>query len=529
MKTVSISLLALLAASSVANATPAGCTAAPSGYTNLWYVDPINGSDAGAGTQASPWKTLQTVLTTKVAYSTYKLPYVPLSALLPPSPKAVVQPGDAILLLDGDHGSINVRNAHNAGYVTITSAPGAHPTLHSFAVLGGSYWAVTGLNVQSLLTDVPVSPQLLSAAANGYWGPLHDITYSGNTLSSASSATTVGWTSADWRAKEISGVSIAAGSKFPDGTIDFNGVLNGTCFTVDNNVISNVNFGIGLTGADKASVSWNKIKRYAGDGIDFSASDLDIIGNDIVDSIYTGNAGAVHRDGMQGQPYWGEQTWNHDVRIIGNRIVAMEDPKLEKPGCLQGISVYNGKWKNILAENNFVVINIYNGLVVAGADGLTLVNNTVLSAADPKACHVGADAIDNVAGAAGPNTNAVLAAGSAWIGVLDGIPGNPTKGAVVRNNIASSYNLSATINPIVWDHNIVAGKQTHIYISKLPYAQPTFIDPAKLFTHFDPEAYAYDATLSAGSPAIGAATMDGAPLLDINGLTRTTDSGAYRH
>lgn len=517
----------LASPASAGYAVPSGCSAPSTTFIHEWYVDPVRGSDLGDGSQARPWRTLQEVFAAGlVGFQGYTLPYAPDKALNPAPASSVVHPGDAIWLASGDHGSIILKNAYNSNFITIKALPGATPTLTRFSIIGGSHWVLDGVTVESVNTNpAGTGNTLINIASNAFWGALNNIVVNGNTVKSQEDTTA--WTPADWRAKASNGIILNAGMPLADGAKDLNGVNDGTCFSITNNAISNVAFGVVFTLADKVLVARNNVDRFADDAFDYNVSDALVDGNKITNAIDSGDG--IHRDGMQGQPYWGESTYNHDLTFSNNIVIAQTDPNLKYAACLQGIDTFNGRWKNIAAYNNLVIANTYNGLVFAGVENLSIHNNTVLSSGDPHTCFTQPEApAQNVPESAGPTTDATNAKGFLWIGVLNGIPGNPSTNVVIRNNIASLYNIAAKTST-TFDHNIVSGTNAHLRIAMPPGGVPPAIISAEaLFVNFHPATYSYDVRLRTNSPAIGAGLSEGAPTVDLFGTARgnSVDNGA---
>ena len=109
------------------------CLAAPAAATDF-YVDPVNGSDSGTGSATSPWRTLQTVLTSKVETRNWaSLPYQPGAQLVAVNAGAPVKAGDTLWLRSGYHGAITIQSAYNLAPVTIAAQPGHAPRLRSLA------------------------------------------------------------------------------------------------------------------------------------------------------------------------------------------------------------------------------------------------------------------------------------------------------------------------------------------------------------------------------------------------------------
>jgi len=336
--------------------------------------------------------------------------------------------------------------------------------------------------------------------ANSYWGPLDNVVFTNSNLKSVNDVSS--WQPSDWRALHANGIYLNGnpGSLMPDGSHDLNGVNDGQCFSITQNTISNIGFGINATLSDKVLVQGNTIDHFVDDGIDYGSSDMVIDGNTITNAIDDGDG--MHRDGMQGQPYWGETTYNHDVTISNNVVIAQTIPNVPFASALQGIDTFDGLWNNIHAFNNIIISNAYQGLIFYGANNVLIENNTVLSTSNPVTVTLQPGALaGSGAQTAGPNSDTVLTSGFLWIGVNGSKAGVPASNVVIRNNIASTYMLNAPT--LTFTGNVVAGTNTKIWIPIPPGGvKPTFAAPGDLFVAFDPATYNYDLHLKAGSPAI---------------------------
>lgn len=73
------------------------CLAAPA-WSADFYVDPVNGSDAGDGSAANPWRTLQAVLQANLIETRNweSLPYQPGLDLITVNAGAPVRAGDTL-------------------------------------------------------------------------------------------------------------------------------------------------------------------------------------------------------------------------------------------------------------------------------------------------------------------------------------------------------------------------------------------------------------------------------------------------
>ncbi|WP_407180101.1 right-handed parallel beta-helix repeat-containing protein [Bradyrhizobium sp. STM 3562] len=256
--------------------------------------------------------------------------------------------------------------------------------------------------------------------------------------------------------------------------------INGQCTTILNNNIENIRWGI-LANADHALIQGNTINNIGDDGMQVTASDIIIRGNRLTNFHDIGDGN--HADMIQA--FTLSNRVYHDITIDGNIGINQTDPNLPFPNAdTQGITEFDGRWNNYSVINNVVVTNHWHGISIYGATNATLINNTVF----------------------GDHPSRVP-----WIGVFASKTGALPVNNIVRNNLAGSYRYPST--GFTQDHNVVAS------------------NPAATVVKFDTANYAFDLRPKAGSPAIGAGAMTGAPAADITGSAREPpiDAGAYAY
>ena len=398
---------------------PRGC-AIPSDSppVHVFYVDPIRGEMKNDGSLNAPWRSLEEVVKEGlIATQHYASPYRPGGELLPQHPHGVVRAGDIIYLRSGNHGSVDLFGAINKDFIFIQAENGQKPFLTNLSLAGASKWVFRGLTIQNTKTN------LVEFLNHNFLGPTDNIIFEQNQLWSLPDVDN--WTQQDW-------VNQAADIAIYD---------QASCSTIKDNQLRNIRRGIILAG-DDALVERNVIDNFGDDAIDILASRITVRGNRITNShdINDGN----HNDAIQGWTV--DAKTNRDTIIDGNTIIISTNPKLPFPGYLQGISVFDGIWENIRITNNIAITNAWHGIALFGTRGSTIINNTVIGI-DP--------------------------AVTTWIGVFNMKGGvNPASEVIVRNNIASRYNLR--IPGIIADHNVTA------------------VSPRNLFALFDTAHAQYD-------------------------------------
>ena len=344
-----------------------GCavpSATPSATAHTWYVDPVNGSDTGDGSQAHPWKSLETLIKNQYFANgpTYWDPVK--KGWVKNNPAAPIKSGDTVLLSTGEYGDVEFHGSSgtaaglvgfgNTDFITIAAAPGQTPHFHSLALIGGTKWIFSGLTI----TD--------NDAVAPYRGPLFYIggEYSDIIIDNNNFGTTTDtskWTMKEWNTNVFSAVSIHNSAE-----------PYGKCVAITNNKIRNVRFGIGF-GSNYTLVKGNSIDYFADDGIDLAGSHVLIQNSVITNSVENGDGN--HRDGMQGQQL-GVQT---DVTIDQNMVIRQTDDNNPFPGNLQGISSFDGVLSNFTITNNLVITNAPQGIAWYGVDNLVIAYNTLLA------------------------------------------------------------------------------------------------------------------------------------------------------
>ena len=162
------------------------------------------------------------------------------------------------------------------------------------------------------------------------------------------------------------------------------------------------------------------------------------------------------------------------IVLRGNTIINFENPAQPLKGTLQGIGCFDGFFVDWVVENNVVITNHWHGISLYGVRNSRVVNNTV---------------IDNNSASPGPP----------WIMVTAHKDGRQSDGVVVRNNLATDYDVTGTnitqdhnttltasnlatffVNPATFDLHLKAGRTGDRYRQRDPCAGggPRRRDPA---------------------------------------------------
>ena len=432
-----------------------GC-AQPGPTGKVWYVDPVNGKTpaaGGDGSQAHPWNSLDAVLSGQWGVNGFSVPgYTrPLLSSIPylhvVNGKRVgaadqtgdppVQPGDTIMLMDGNYGDVSVgvysAQISNSDFVTVKAAPGQTPVFSTLYIRSTNKWVFNGIKVQSLWGTNNSKLTLVTVVDQGAAHPTSDIILENMQISTVDDAT--GWTKAQWQAQGRSGFREVGG--VGNGT---NGQPSTTCISMTGSKIRNVRFGAALFG-NKSLFQNNDLGYFGDDGIDYGANFLTIAHNYVHDNFDI--ADANHEDAMQGQngPLLPGVAFNRfsDIVIDSNLVTRQTDPKLAFPTYLQGIDAFDEDWTNLTVTNNVIVTSACWGIAYASLHRSKIINNTVVD-----------DGTD--AGTKNPAGNVVCRPQTA---VGDKTHQGPTSSdVIIRNNIASGLGIYDVNPDMTMDHNI---------------------------------------------------------------------------
>ena len=435
-------------------------SSAPVLATEFW-VDPVHGSPAGDGSQANPWRTLQEVVEAGLIETRdwESHPYAPGLGFVVVNPGAPVKAGDTIWLESGYHGELVLHGAYNAEPITLAAAPGATPTLSRVQLTGTQNWILRGVSISPSFATPPLSPSTIVEirSDDGWWGPSWDDVVADGEIFTVADAS--GWTANDW----VDGASSAV-------------YVSGDRIGIRNNRIRNVRFGISVDGAD-ARIADNLIDGFSADGMR-GLGDGDVFEYNRVQNCYVGDPpDGNHDDGFQswsvgpGGVGTGEVV---GVVLRGNVFIDDLDPGNPLNTTMQGIGCFDGMFRNWVVEDNVVVTDHWHGISFYGMLDSRIVNNTVLDVND-------------------------TSPGPPWIMVTDS-NGTPSENVVVRNNLATDYQISGV--DIVADHNLLIQ------------------DPASLFV-----APPFDVHPKAGSAAIDAGSAALAPVRDADRIPRPQGNG----
>lgn len=204
---------------------------------------------------------------------------------------------------------------------------------------------------------------------------------------------TSGWSPVDWVERPYSSGLLARGPGVRVEGCTFRNLRN--CLT--------------FLDSDHGSVEGSSFTDFGNDGIEFGGNGIRIVGNTIRGSHHT-ETEPQHSDGIQGFPAPDKGTYS-DIEITGNTI------EFVGPGdYMQGISIFDGRWRNLRVADNVVSVNMWNAIAIYGVDDVVIEGNTVTSK-DRKR--------------------------NSWIEVRASKDGRASSGITVRRNKAPSFKLPA--------------------------------------------------------------------------------------
>lgn len=524
MKTYSYAVILLLSFvfPAYAQQVYSSCTAPPTTFRQVWYIDPVHGQTTAAGgngSQAHPWNSLQAVFLTQPGYAAPLLTTVPYTrnsaGALVTGPKAgPIAPGDEVLLMSGNYGPIVIGQylveISNPSFLTIAGAPGQTPVLTSLTIAAVNKLAFSGLKVQNTATS-PYQAALVAIGDAGAAYPTSNIVLSNLLISSADS--TAGWTAAQWNSNARDGFSAKS-----------SGSYNTKCVSMTGSHITNVRNGM-VAGSNLSVFSGNEIDHFDEDGIDFVGTSLAITKNYIHDNLM---ANANHNDAMQGVIGAAGPTGHNYANILidSNKVIRQTNSAPAFPGYLQKINAFDEDWTNVTVTNNIVISSGCNGMSWGSVHTGMFANNTVVN-----------DGLIPQSGGCMPN-----------IQISDKThEGSSSNNVILRNNLTSVLALCLCAATIEADHNVVlkpaAGPAIAWPVNGVfqylgnpgTYANNNIIDSGGAtgeFVNFQPSSLAYNVMLKAGAQAITGGISTSAPTVDILGVKRvppTYTAGAYSY
>ncbi|NLF30377.1 MAG: right-handed parallel beta-helix repeat-containing protein, partial [Planctomycetes bacterium] len=371
-----------------------------------FYVDPVNGTPAGDGSAADPWRTIQEVWTTG------RIETRALNGSVK-NPGAPVKAGDTILLLSGYHGELVCNQAFNDDVITVQAAEGHTPELRRISLSGASRWAFRGLTISYSLAPTVNPTSMVTFNSRSSNGQCSDISIEDCFIYSQLDSSA--WTAQQWIDLATSAIDLGHA---------------GLRLTARNNRILNVAWGINV-GAEDCLVEYNEITNFRGDGMRVMMHGA-VVQYNVIKNCY--KVDGNHDDGIQGYYSLDPGQTVYDLTLRGNVIINQEDPDQPHPGTLQGIGFFDGPFINCVFENNVIMVDHWHGITVYRAGNCRIVNNTIFNK----------DYHDAKSGF------------HPWIGLTpDG--GSPPN--IIRNNIMQAWDTAfSTGTKVIEDHNVIINR-----------------------------------------------------------------------
>ena len=344
-----------------------------------------------------------------------------------------VKGGDRVLLKDGDHDAVLLRNLAFSTQVTITSQNKRSAHVESVLINDG----VRNLRLLNLAvwpSDPAKAPGYLVQSA-----PMtSDIVVESLSLSSGRDAARfMDWDAAKWNTRRFSGIR-----------------LDGARSSALRNRIIALYGGISL-GGDDSNATGNLINGYNGDGLRGFGINNVFTANRVFNCVDTDDN---HDDGFQSFSVGagGIRGLVLDRNVIVEWTGAANHPLRCR---LQGIGLFSGPYYDLTITNNLVATTQYHGISVYGARGAKIINNTV----------VNGDGITSV---------------TPYIMVTNHKDGTPSTDVLVANNIAMSIRGTASAaNRVEFRDNSVIGTPGAVFenpstFDYRPKSTSGFIDTA---------------------------------------------------
>ena len=366
-------------------------------------------------------------------------------------------PGDVLRLAPGDYRSVRIGGARPGAEVRIVGPEDGPPA---------RFWSLTVRNSENLtLENLAVWPE---PGSNQRRGPLvqttgktRRITFRNLDIRAAEDAGDyMAWSKEDWNDNRWGGV-----------------YLRGVEDAIEDSTLTGTRFAIASTGPRDRVID-NTVLGFSGDAMRGLGDGSIYRGNRVQDCVkIDGNHDDAFQSwsrGPDGKPGRGAVD---GLVIEANTILEWTGPEDHPLRCqLQGIGLFDGMFDNIVIRNNVISVSAYHGITVGGGKGVTVVNNTVLSAGKPRRDRP-------------------------WISVWKHRNGTPPSDVHVANNIAPDVRIIKTARGVVQSANLIA-----------PYPGMVLKAP-----------YAGDFSPLPDGAAVGTADPRFAPETDMTGARRPAD------
>ncbi len=307
-------------------------------YSRILYVDGDSGVDArtGRGSISTPYKSLNYLVTNKI-----------------------LTPGDHIKVVAGSFPEFYVNQWNSPAFKTATAWThldfSENVTISSIRFRGIKKVVLSGAHLNG-------DPSLLAEMYNNSDLVLYNNHFEGSL-------------------KQKKDLSIAEWMRLPSGLLH----RDSPCLSFVNNRMSKVRHAFdALTNGQTAPanninaiVQNNTLDGVSGDFFRMNGSEMVFKANMARDGYIDPATGdGNHDDFLQGFAMGGKIYQN--ILIEDNFFIEREDVNNPLSGKYQGIGAFDGKFKNIMIRNNFVLISAYQGINILGGENVTIKNNTLV-------------------------------------------------------------------------------------------------------------------------------------------------------
>lgn len=263
--------------------------------------------------------------------------------------------GDRLLLEAGDYGALQITGQTFDPPLTIASVPGGRAHLDRIQVKNSSGITVSDLNVWPLTARQKGVAVQTDARSSQIRFERLDI------RSGPEALNYLDWTAEDWLT-----------------TWRFGGVqLKGPDMALIDSSLTGVSNAISSSGA-RGQVIGNEVHGFSKDGMRGFGTGTLFQGNTVRDCVKVdGN----HDDGFQSWAAHGDAPSEITaITLDGNTIIEWTGPPGHPLRCrLQGISLFNGPYRDWVIQNNLVVIRSPHGITIFDGINMRVLNNTVVN------------------------------------------------------------------------------------------------------------------------------------------------------
>ena len=267
-----------------------------------------------------------------------------------------------IIELNGAFGAVTLDGYRPEGAVTIRAAKPGAAHFESLLLSGCANLGFHGLSFWPLgpVPESRAKPYLVTAYPDSTGIEIDDCMFRGR----ADSDNHARWSQADWTAAKIGAV-----------------LLRGERSVIRNSAAIGVYFGYGVSGRN-SEIFGNLVFGFAGDGLRVTDDNCVAIGNRVTDAMQIDEN---HSDGFQA----------FKVKALLNGLVVKDNVFLEwtvRPdnplrAKMQGISLHNGPYANVVVRDNVVETSTANGIRLNAVKDVEVVGNRVRNANGPNKRH----------------------------------------------------------------------------------------------------------------------------------------------